>query len=877
MKTTKESVFECIQKMIYIEKENVCGVETKVIAEKLNMQRSNVSKLLNELVKEKKLEKTNTRPVLYKMPQQKIQFVENSCFTNLIGHNGSLRNAIQLAKAAILYPSSSLNVLLSSSQGSGTTYFATLMFDFAKEKGVLLENAPFVKLNCRHYSKSVSVLDDELFGKGNDLLDSCFIRARGGMLFIENFDLLEARQQSFVYDFIETGKLYSKDRNRYLECENVFLVISCTQQNITHINEKIPVTIKLPELKDRDMKERFELINNFFSIEALNSNRSIEVTSEAMKALLLTDFNYGIKELEFEIKTACANAYVRVVNEVNQKMCVCKNDLQKQIKNSLLKLREKSSEIDILLGYSEIIYYDKNKGFQDQYLDKDSNDLYIEIKKQYDELANRGINDSSIENVINTHIQSLFKEYSYNKMHDTTNNLEQLSKIVDNNVITVVENWLNTCQQKLNKTFKSNVFYGLCLHINSLLNKSRVSKKVDNNQIVEIIQNYPKEYAASSQFVNLLQDEFDLELGLDEIVLITMFILEYDEEEIQRHPVLLYILHGNTAASSLKDVTNSLTQCYNAYSYDLSLDIDTKQAKEEIKSLIISIDQGAGVIVIYDMGSIKTMIEAISDEIDIKIRVLNIPITLLGIDLARKCSMESDIDYVYHIANLNLKSLNNSKVEQSEAIITLCNTGEGGAVQLKNYIDRYSKLGMKTIPLCISDRNELLKEIQVVQMSYKIHAFVGTYDPKLLGIPFISITKIFENSKKDIDKVLQFEPIHNNSFSYSAVYSYLEEEFKYTSIPKLKIILPDVVDEISIIYSLDEDLRVGLFMHLACLIERLIQGEVVSENKQKEKILKVFEEDCKVISKIIKRIEKNFKVIIDDNELATIIMMIKKI
>lgn len=377
--------------------------------------------------------------------------------------------------------------------------------------------------------------------------------------------------------------------------------------------------------------------------------------------------------------------------------------------------------------------------------------------------------------------------------------------------------------------------------------------------------------------VSVLQDKFGLDLTIDEAVLITMFLLEPDEEKSEGHPVLLYILHGNTAATSLKDVTNSLTRCYNAYSYDLALDISTKRAKQEIKSLITSIDQGAGVVVIYDMGSIKTMIEAISEEIDIKIRCLNIPITLIGIDLARKCSMESDIDYVYHIANLNFNSLKNSESKQTDVIITLCHTGEGGAVQLKNYIDQYSKLRMKIVPLCISDRGELLKEVQSLQMSYNIHTFVGTYDPKLLGIPFIPITKIFENSKKDIDKVLRFEPIQANLFNYSAVYSYLEEQFKYTSIPKLKEILPEIVDEISVYYNLEHDLRVGLFMHLACLIERLLKGESVAKNKEKNKILTIFEEDYKVISKIIKKLEKAFKIIIDDNELATIIMIIKKI
>ena len=40
---------------------------------------------------------------------------------------------------------------------------------------------------------------------------------------------------------------------------------------------------------------------------------------------------------------------------------------------------------------------------------------------------------------------------------------------------------------------------------------------------------------------------------------------------------------------------------------------------------------------------------------------------------------------------------------------------------------------------------------------YRIHCFVGTYDPKLMGIPFVSMTKVFENKPEDIDKILMFE------------------------------------------------------------------------------------------------------------------------
>lgn len=324
-------------------------------------------------------------------------------------------------------------------------------------------------------------------------------------------------------------------------------------------------------------------------------------------------------------------------------------------------------------------------------------------------------------------------------------------------------------------------------------------------------------------------------------------------------------------------MTNSLTHCNNAYSYDLNLEIKAAQAMEEIKAMILKINNGQGVIIIYDMGSIKTMIDTISEEIDVKIRYMNIPITLVGIDVARKCFMETDIDYVYHMANQEINNMKDNEEKRNKIIITLCHTGEGGAMQLKHYIDQYSKLGMKVFALSISARDELLKEVLALQKTYRIHTFVGTYDPKLFGIPFVSIGKILENDKVYLDRILMFEPIDSKTVDYNEVYKYLEEQFRYVSIPKLKTVLPGVIDEFSTVYALSEDQRVGLFMHLACLMERLLEGDSANKNDDKNKLLTVFQEDYRLIRKIIKTLEKAFKVIVDDNELATIIMIVNRI
>ena len=95
MKTTKDSVFEYIQKELMTNEEYKQGINTNVIAQHFGLQRSNISTILNELVKEERLEKTNTRPVLYFLPQKESKEIYN-VGKILIGSEGSLANAIQV-------------------------------------------------------------------------------------------------------------------------------------------------------------------------------------------------------------------------------------------------------------------------------------------------------------------------------------------------------------------------------------------------------------------------------------------------------------------------------------------------------------------------------------------------------------------------------------------------------------------------------------------------------------------------------------------------------------------------------------------------------------------------------------------------------------
>ena len=725
MKSTKDMVFEYVRQYVYTGTAgHTEGVETHTIAQALGKQRSNISAALNDLIKEGKLIKTSTRPVLYRLPEPVTEPGKDTGAGIVVGINGSLRSAFQQAKAAIRYPRNPLSILISAKSGCGTSFFVNAIHRYGVQNAVLRADVPLVKVNCRYYAKNIAALDDELFGTGSGE-NSCFERARGGMLFIDSFDLLDARQQSRVFAFLDT-KTLSFDNGKKIKYSDVYLALSCSGQNLPLLKQKMAITIELPELADRPMEERFELINRFFIQETQNLKRHIQVSAEAIKTLLVTRFSYNVKELRNEVLKACMNAFAREEGEADHTLHVGINDFGAAIRRNLLELKNHAAELEQFLGQRTSFLYDMERGYR------------------------------------------------------------------------------------------------------AAESRPRPGSPVQ-------------------------------------------------EPTGGARPVVLYAMHGKGTATSLSAVTNALSSEENCYGYDMDLEIDAKTAKEELKSLLLRIDRGAGVLVIYDMGSIKTIVDAIVEETDRKFCCLHMPITLIGIDAAQKCRDEGDIYTVYHSIRKELNDRRYHNFPSKNVIITLCHTGDDGARYLKEYIDRHSRLNIKTIALNITGRKLLLKEAMELKRSYNIHAFVGTYDPKLLGIPFISSAALLNVEPENVDRVLMFEPVSLPTADYSQVYEYLQDELKFTSVAKLKQVLPKVVDELMVMYDLEADRMQGMFIHLACVVERLLSGGKTNPIPQARQLADALPDDYRAVAKTLRPLERMFRIIIDDNAISTLLMMLKKL
>ena len=891
MKPNREQIIDFMIKCSNsVNSEEAKGVSTQYLSNRLGMQRTNISSILNALVKDGVIEKLNGRPVLYRIKKKTMTPQgEQSCFKQLIGCNGSLKNAVQLAKAAILYPQHSLHSLVLGPNGSGKSYFVNLMYYFAKESKIIENEPPFIRFNCNNYSDKPEQMAEILFGidKGSFLS-----RAEGGVLFIDHIELLPTDGRNILIRLIE---------NNYLEINGIKsefnVIIICAindtveRRLIEYYSSYFSIRIQLSSLAERNLTERFEMIQHFFTIEAARCNKTLNINSELLICLLLYQCETNVKQLSRDIQIGCANAYVREFENPKDNIWIHMSDFPFYVRYGFLNLKKYKLEIKEIISENCNYAFSKIEAIMislnEEKLNKKKN-MYDFIDEKVNELRERGIEEQDINTIISIDVENQFKKYS-NKLMNQVLDEEQLSEIVDRRVISLVKNFLNEASKKFNKVYPVSIFYGLCLHLNSTLSRQDKSQRLSNEQIMEVIGKYEDEYSYCVKFVSLIEKEFAKRFPIDEVVFITMFITRDSlEKEENKYPVVLVALHGNTAASSLVEVINNMGS-HETYAYDMPLSKNVNMAYEELKALIIKIHQGKGIFVIYDMGSFKTMLDMISSETGIEIRELEIPITLLALDCNRKIMIGMELDEIHKGL---IDTYNNMMCIQKDVyyrskskkvILTLCMSGEGAAVQIKNYIKNNIQLqDIEIIPLAITDKQFLLEQVNRIKESHEIICVIGSYNPQLMGIRYISITDIFQNNAKELRTLLNLgtediEADNDEADDFKVIFDHLSKELKLVDVDKLRIYLPKVMVEIELNqnYNLTEEQELALMVHIACCIEYMLGKSSMSVNIHKDNILSENQGLYKSIKNSFSIIEKEFNVEFSDDELANIISIMK--
>lgn len=862
-KNNKERVYEFITTYsLEYEHDEYPRFTTNFLSQKLNMQRTNLSSILNQLVNEGKLIKQKGRPVMY----QYINLSEEAeqVFKRLIGYDQSLKDAVAGAKATILYPKGKPSILIIAQRGCGAHYFAETVFEFAVKSGVVKNREALLVFDCKAYQENPDYRQKLLFGTEDEV--GILNQSEDGMLFINHIDMLPA---------YERRRLLSTKERGILICRTDLSV----DQEIYHsLQERTDFEIKLPNLNERSMEERFQLIQSFLCDEIKNIGKNLEMDSNILSALLLYESDDNVTGLKKDIHTGCVNCYARKGSSKNKFIEILLSDFPTYVRKGLIYSKTHKEELEELVSEQYVYAFTHSTMLKKQaQKSEEKRDIYQSIDDRKKKYKKQEIEEEEIDAYVSIALKEDFQKY-YNELSGKISNRNMLENIIANKMIEHVDLFLKKAEETFQIKYDEKIMCALCLHMNSALIRNESKQRVSNEEIVQMTVSYPQEYQLAQEFILETEEVFHTRLNVDEIVFVMMFLLE-ERVTKKQQVVTLIAMHGDHSAQEVVKTVNILSNENNTYAFNLPLDQNMKEAYEDFKKEIIRIDQRKGIILIYDMGSLRTMAESIAAETNIDIRFVESPITLIGVACSNKASEEKGIEEIYGYLQENFKTAAYSRnYDGSNKIVVITSKSEIEAEKIQRFInENMSWNNVKIRRIVAANEGQLYSMIDSIAEEGEIVGIVGDYDPLLHQYQFIDVNQLMKSEKSNLDDYIQTQNELGKT-GITETYEYLEENFKELDMAKVKVYLDDFMNKVQDLLKvrLDENKKIGLIIHIVCLLDRIRQKYTPSISFIASGVIDKNKEMVSEVKKLLGPIENEFNVYINDTEIATIITIIRE-
>ncbi|MBO0458202.1 sigma 54-interacting transcriptional regulator [Enterococcus hulanensis] len=824
-------------------------VTASEIAEKKQLSRNTVSHYLNRLADEGFLKKIKSKPTIFVYEKNKSNF---DPFKQLIGYEGSLRSMVKQFKSSVMYPNG-LPLILNGASGTGKSFIAKLIYEYAKEMEQISKEAPFVVLNCADYGNNPELLSSVLFGyvsgaftgatqEKKGLLDE----ANGGYLFLDEVHNLTSENQEKLFLLIDSGKFRRLGENEKWKKTNVRLIMATTEDTqstlLTTFRRRIPYEVILPQFFTRPLNERIELVRLFFQQESIKINRKISVSHTLIDELSKTDFDGNIGQLKNHIKVLVANELSEqftdriIIPSLNSKettiLTFLPENSEKEPEFSLSSLDRLKGELETIQTFSELREKSKSIIFLVESCFSDSNkhietqisayfslfghynieEVVAEVLKQYGFLANK------LQRKTIARLLYFFSDYGY--LFDT-------KLIIENND-----------QAAFRKFFE--VASGL----------------------LTIYEEHP------------LRSNFNL--------LISAYLL--NEFEITSEINALIVMHGKDNAKTLATTVNEMIGDYVFDYFGMPSFISTQEIIKEIVSYTRKVDTSNGLVILVDMGSLEKIYSSLKGNVNGDLIVMNNVSTSLSLEVGMKLHQnvsireleQLDLDY-FKVDRQYFEG-----VSQKPNILIACLSGQGISTKIKDIFTKH-----------LSDEVEVLT-FDYLQLVNKCQNFDEVFFKNTIAV--ITTPKI-ENSKQPI---LSVEEIVNDTETLSNLQPYLDQQavkecgndiLKLFTIEgasdRLNFLNPErVINEVGEVIEAYEEyyqitfpnfVRINLFLHMSLMIERILTN---GEKENTDFIIKDtadFEKFRDFSDVLFSKIRKKYNISIPISEYGMVYQLVSQI
>lgn len=674
----KDSIFAflCEQTESFISGEYCLSIDATSIADELKLARYNVSRDLNKLAEEGQVLKFSGRPVCFLakeliercvgkkdeigtgMTLEEMRKLLNKYssdhlndypFTELIGYNGSLENAIRQAKAALLYPPFGLHSILTGPSGSGKTTFARFMYQYAKHAGKLQIDAPYVIFNCADYSNNQHLLLDHLFGHVKHAFtgadsdkDGLISAANNGILFLDEIHRLPPEGQEMLFSIMDRGEYYRLGESSNPRKVRVLIIGATTEEfegNIlTTFLRRIPLKISMPSVKERGLAEKIKLIYFCFKQEAQKIERKLQVNEDVIRFFIQYNPVGNIGQMKNDIQLLCANALVDSISINSELIQVKLSHLSTYLIDQFYyahssetnsELREKLKFLQI----DEFIFAPEEESGDDPFLLVDEEEsVSYEVLETYHKYLDGKSSLSPLKSIIHGKARELAEKQG--------NQQQAIFKIVSRKNYEVTVNILKSIASRERYHLEESNIKSLALHLDTLIEKITEGYSFRDNSFLEHKQPnelaMEKEIGVAEQICREISNQLEVQLPESEKYFISLYLKAMNEKYTEKKIGVLILMHGTSAATDLANTANQLLNVDHAVGLNMPLSQSVGDTLEKATELIKQVDQGKGVVILSDMGSLNMFGDIITKKTGIPTKTIKMVTTPMVIEATRK-------------------------------------------------------------------------------------------------------------------------------------------------------------------------------------------------------------------------------------------------
>lgn len=854
------------------------GMTASEISERLGIDRANTSRYLNQLHLENRVEKYDGRPVRYaiKPKEKKTVPVVDQKFSldRLIGADKSLSVPIQQAKAAILYPPRGLHTLILGETGVGKSMFAELMYAFSTEVGMIPATAPFIRFNCADYAENPQLLVAHIFGvkkgayTGADKdREGLLKKADGGILFLDEVHRLSNQGQEMLFTFIDKGyfrKLGDSDEKVFAEVQ----IIAATTEDpvsvlLSTFTRRIPMSIHLPNLKERGLKDRYRLIEIFLKEESKRLQKSVYINRLALEAFLLYECPSNIGQLKSDIQLSCAKAFLNFMSQQKAYIFIEQGDLPKNVKKGQMVVKNKKEALEGLLKQQEDIYkfyYEEDATYLNDQI-TGNGFFYEAIEQKLTELRAQGLSTKEINEQMSVDIEKHFQHYLTTQVKT-----EDISSLVDPLALEVSQKLLNEASNRLNKTYDDKIYLGLALHLNSSIDRIRQGKSIYHPKLNDIRVNHQSAFLLAMELARWVDEAFSVETPIDEIGYLAMFFATepFDQmEEVNGTVGVVVAMHGNATASSMVDVANELLGEVYCLAVDMPLSIKPEEIYLQVKSKVQEADKGMGVLLLVDMGSLVSFGDMIADETGLFVKTIDRVSTPLVLETGRKAMLGRELLDIYTSSMDMVQGMPSdvgaSGIGKKNLILTACFTGEGASEKLKAHIIEKLELTDQcdVISVNIINRKEFLNLVAYYRAHYHLLAVVSTIDMPVPAVPNFSALQVLSGEGlESLKQLVEQEDI------YKKINTSLNAHLKTAESTLLVKHVRNFIEQNAktLKVTLTQDVKIGIALHLSFLVDNMLTGFKTKRAEDLSEYMRQFPMEMNLTKEMLFPIEQAYQV-----------------